>query len=161
MIRTFTTRFTITLILLLTCLSTIYADAPPPNYSSVLSKKEIRRQKRIERRKLRKTRRQQRRIKRVEKFLKSRRGKWFLIRFFDKLFDCHIVPRYFTRYELWRASVCCLKWLLGALILTVIFGTFLLLGTEMGLGWLFFFPFVATVILVPLAFFTFLIGIFL
>lgn len=161
MTRTFTTQIPIILVLLLTSILTTYADAPPPGYPSILSKKEIRRQKRAERRKLRKAKRQQRRKKRVAKFLKSRRGKWFLVRFFDKLFDCHILPSYFTRHELWRASVCCLKWLLGALILTIIFGALLLLGTEMGIGWLFFFPFAATVILVPLAFFTFLIGIFL
>ena len=62
----------------------IFADAPPPNYSSILSKKEIRRQKRIERRKLRKTRRQQRRIKRLKKFLNSRLGRWILRKLLKK-----------------------------------------------------------------------------
>jgi small-conductance mechanosensitive channel len=57
----------------------VYADAPNQTRQK-LTQKELRAQRRLEKRQARKLRRRQRKIKRVERFLKSRLGKWLLKR---------------------------------------------------------------------------------
>lgn len=120
--------------LILTSSLKTLADAPSPNYSSILSKKEIRRQKRAERRKLRKIRRQQRRIKRLKNFLNSRFGRWVLRKFAKKNIGlCSLIPHETSREEYLRVGVCSLFWLL---ISGVVFGLVAIIaraGAGMGL----------------------------
>ena len=68
-------------LLIILCLFTslsAYADAPNP--TTPPTPKELRLQKRLKKRSARKLRRQQRKLKRVNRFLKSRLGKWLLKR---------------------------------------------------------------------------------
>ncbi|OJJ23517.1 hypothetical protein BKI52_03905 [marine bacterium AO1-C] len=159
--HTFTNRISLALLLFLIITLPTYADAPPPNNPSDLSKKEFRRQQRTERRRLRKIKRQQRRIKRIKRFLNSRRGQRFLGRFFRDLFSCKIIPASFTRDDFWLAAECSFWRLLAtALLFGILVGLSLLTGT-MGFGLLGIVAILMGGMLAFLSFFTFLIGIFL
>lgn len=158
-----TLRFSIIFCLVLISSLSTFADAPPPNYSSILSKKEIRKQKRTEKRKLHKIRRQQRRIKRLKKFLNSRFGRWVLRRFIKKRGGlCDPIAHETSQKEYFRAGLCALFWFL---ILGISATLLILRSRATGAGMSLVFPILVTalgtVVMFGLLFYHFVVGIFL
>ena len=103
-------------IILLLQFSLAYADAPPNKPLKALSKKEIRIQKRLERREARKIKRQKRKIKRAKRFLNSRLGKWLMKKAIKKT-EKRARSKSDERHKLWKLSLIFL--LLGVVLFGV------------------------------------------
>ncbi len=74
--------FVMVILQVMMCSGVLKAEAPP--VVKALSKKEIRRQKRIQRREARKLRRRQRRMSKARRFLRSRAGKRLQRRLYER-----------------------------------------------------------------------------
>lgn len=105
--------------ILLLQVSLAYADAPPHKPLKALSKKEIRIQKRLERREARKIKRRKRKIKRAKRFLNSRIGKWLLKRQLLRAEKQH-KRKSDRRRKLWKASLVFLLVGLGVLLIALV-----------------------------------------